>query len=134
MAKNLILKYAANGGKSRAQTYSVPGYTGLSVTLRSTTDKKTAGSAQLHNVVNEIVINAEVPVASCDTTKCSTEIISARIRVSGSSKNSNKVQAVMALLKKLNFDASAFEGFVPTNPAIASVDIETDLAVVYPPK
>lgn len=134
MAKNLILKYSANGGKSRAQTYSVPGYTGLSVTLRSTTDKKTAGSAQLHNVVNEIVINAEVPVASCDNTKCSTEIVSARIRVSGSSKNSDKVQAIMALLKKLNFDASAYEGFVPTNPAIASVDIEADLAVVYPPK
>lgn len=134
MAKNLILKYAANGGKSRALTYSVPGYTGLSVTLRSTTDKKTAGSAQLHNIVNEIVINAEVPVASCDSTKCSSEIISARIRVSGSSKNSNKVQAVMTLLKKLNFDASAFEGFVPTNPAIASVDVEADLAAVFPPK
>lgn len=134
MAKNLILKYAANGGKSRALTYSVPGYTGLSVTLRSTTDKKTAGSAQLHNIVNEIVINAEVPVASCDSTKCSSEIISARIRVSGSSKNSNKVQAVMALLKKLNFDASAFEGFVPTNPAIASVDVEADLVAVFPPK
>lgn len=134
MAKNLILKYAANGGKSRALTYSVPGYTGLSVTLRSTTDKKTAGSAQLHNIVNEIVINAEVPVASCDSTKCSSEIISARIRVSGSSKNSNKVQAVMTLLKKLNFDASAFEGFVPTNPAIASVDVEADLVAVFPPK
>lgn len=134
MAKNLILKYSANNGKSRAQTYSVPGYTGLSVTLRSTTDKKTAGSTQLHNVVNELVINAEVPVASCETTKCNTEIISARIRVSGSSKNSNKVQAVMALLKKLNFDASAYEGFVPANPAIAVVDVETDLTALFPVK
>ena len=87
----LAIRYRSNAGKSNTVTYGIAGKPGLSVTYRQSREPKNVMGGKLVNVVNEIVINADVPVEVCSKSNiCSTETLSARIRFSGSTSNGDE--------------------------------------------
>ena len=125
----LAIRYRSNAGKSNTVTYGISGKPGLSVTYRQSREPKNVMGGKLVNVVNEIVINADVPVEVCGKSNiCSTETLSARIRFSGSTSNAERMKALRDMLLKLPLDQACFEGFTQET---VSVDVSGEVATIY---
>ena len=134
MAKVLKLISSYNGKSS----YGMPEYPGLEVSckqgrsVKNSTDK--TSKATLTNVTNEIVVTAKVPVKAC-ASNCAGEVVSARIRISGSTVSRDRLVALEALLRKvsealLNEDRlGGFDG----GGNVTSVDLASEVDTIFKP-
>lgn len=132
MAKTLKVITDYNGKIS----YGMPEFPGLEVSCKQvrankhSTDK--SSKATLTNVTNEIVITAKVPVKAC-ASNCAGEIVSARLRISGSTASRDRIVALNAALRKF---AEAFltedrlGGFNASNN-VTSVDLAPEMDKVF---
>lgn len=116
-------------------TYGVQGYPDLTMVVKTNRSPKTAaGGKKLTNAVSEVQVNATVGVRTCDDKSCAQESLSHRQRLSGSMQNAEKRAALSDIAKKA-FEASN-ESFRAGESMIlpTSLDIDGEVAILYPSK